>query len=546
MKCQAIGEGDGEMDFEGVFSGCCRYGVRLIAPPSTAPEKTMLEFFRRHRGAFLITLTITIIITFSFWGVPSREHGYQKRVQASDVALTVGGHDYTVRDVERAQRSLQFSQQFLQSFELLMALMQLSGERSFGGGGPDMLVDLFVARQLMDEMGIRVSNEEARRALEQIPALQTNGKFDVSRGQQLEEMAAAMGFEPQDLFGIMKDTIGLRKLQALVTHPYVASPLAAEMSYVSKNHTFKGSKIVFETETFKKAAKVTDEEIKSYYEENKENYKTLEKRSINYVFFESPKDLDKKPLEQRQKEVNAQVQRVNAFNELTAAGVKFDEAAAKTKETVVSTPPFSVSEPPEALKSERELLGLVFARAKDVEIAPEALEGISGWYVFDLTKIEEPKQQELAEVTDKIKETLLSQKADEARTKAVNEARIALNEGLKAGKKIAEMAKEKNLTLEKLPDIDIANPPQEVPNGFLIAQQAAATAVGAVSTAVDYDKGTLLIYVAEKELRKRPDGDMLRKDQMNSLSQEESQRVFSAWFARKKEEAKVKTKFGAA
>lgn len=501
----------------------------------------MLEFFRRHRGAFLITLTITIIITFSFMGAPTPDRGYQKRVQASDVALTVGGRDFSVLDVERAQRGLQFSQQYLQSFELLMSLMQLSGERGFGGGGPDMLINLFVARHLMKEMGICVSDEEARRALEQIPALQTNGKFDVSRGQQLEEMAASMGFEPADLLDIMKDTVGLRKLQDLVTHPYVASPVAAEMSYASQNHTFKGSKITFETETFKKAAKVTDEEVKKYYEENKETYKTVEKRGLDYVFFENPKDLDKKPLEERQKEENAKVQRVNAFNALTSAGTTFNEAATKTKEKVLSIPPFSMDSPPEALKSERELIQMVFARATDSTSPPEALEGIGGWYVFNVTKIERPRQQELAEVTDKIKETLLTQKADEARTKAVNDARIALNEGLKAGKKIVDLAKEKNLTLEALPDIDIANPPQEVPNGYLIAQQAAKTAVGAVSNAVDYDKGTLLVYVAAKELRKRPDGDMLRKSQMNSLSQQESQRVFSAWFARKKEEAKVQT-----
>ena len=70
----------------------------------------MLEFFRRHRGAFLITLTIIIIICFSVWGVPSRERDHQRRAQVTDLAMTIGGRDYTIGDVERAQRSLQFSQ----------------------------------------------------------------------------------------------------------------------------------------------------------------------------------------------------------------------------------------------------------------------------------------------------------------------------------------------------------------------------------------------------------------------------------------------------
>jgi hypothetical protein len=235
----------------------------------------MLEFFRRHRGAFLITLTIIIIISFSVWGGYRGDAGYEKRAQLSDHALTVFGKDFTMGDVQRAQRSLQFAQFYMQAYELPGMLMQLSGG-GFSGGGADSLINLFIARHLMEQSGIRVGDAEARAALEQIPVLQTNGKFDLSRAQMLEENAGAMGFEPGDLLGIMKDTIGLRKLQELVSKSYIASPLAAEKQYASSQHTFKGSKIVFETETFKKAAVVTDDEIKKYYEEKKDSYKTVE------------------------------------------------------------------------------------------------------------------------------------------------------------------------------------------------------------------------------------------------------------------------------
>lgn len=504
----------------------------------------MLAFFRHHRGAFLITLTIIIIISFSVWGGWRSDSHYERRAQVTDHAMTVFGKDYTIGDVQRADRSLQFAQFYMQSYELPSMLMMLSGDGGFGGGGINRLTNLFVARHLMEEMGIRVSDAEAIEALKKIPALQNNGKYDESRAQMLEQNAGSMGFERDDLLGIMKDTIGLQKLQELVTGSYVASPIASEKQYASNYHTFKGSKIAFETDTFKKAATITDDEIKKYYEENKEDYKTFEKRGISYVFFENPKDLDKKPLEERQKEQNKVTERVNAFNDLTAKGVKFAEAAAKTKEKVESVPPFPQGEPPAALKAESNLLELVFARAKDSKTPPEAVEGTNGWYVFDVTKIEEPKQQELAEVKDKIKDTLAGQKADEARTKAVNDARLALNEGLKAGKKIEDLVKEKKLTLEPLPDIDIANPPQDVPNGFLIARQAAKTPVGSVSNAVDYDKGTLLIYVKAKELRKRPDSADVRKNQVEALSRQESMNLFQAWFQEKHNEAKVETKLG--
>ncbi len=504
----------------------------------------MLEFFRRHRGAFLITLTIIIIISFSVWGGWRTDSGYEKRAQITDVAITVYGKDYTIGDVQRAQTSLQLAQSYMQSYELPSMLMMLSSDGGFGGGGLNTLINLFVARHLMEDLGIRPSDAEARAALEKLPVLQENGKFDLSRAQRLEEVANSQGFESTDLLGIMKDTIGLQKLQDIVTKSYVASPLAAEKQYASSYHTFKGSKITFETEAFKKAATVTDDEIKKYYEENKENYKTLEKRAVSYVLFENPKDLDKKPLEERQKAQNQQVERVNAFNKLTASGVKFAEAAKQTKEKIETVPAFAQGEPPAVLKTESNLIELIFARAKDSKTQPEAIEGTSGWYVFDVTQIEESKQQELAEVKDKIKDTLLGQKADEARTKAVNETRTALNDALKAGKKIDDLVKEKKLTLEALPDIDIANPPQEVPNAFLIAREAAKTAAGSISHAVDYDKGTLLIYVSAKELRKRADGADVRKNQVDSLSRQERMSLFHSWFKKQHDAAKVVTKLG--
>jgi peptidyl-prolyl cis-trans isomerase D len=512
-------------------------GVRCGLLRALQPTRlTMLEFFRRHRGAFLITLTASIIISMFWYGVSQTISGPEKKLQPTDVALTVFGKDYSVADVQRAQRSVEFSQYYLQSYEMASIMRIIPSS-----GGLDSFANLFVARHLMEELGIRPSTEEARAALEKLPALQdTNGKLDASRGRMLEQLAGSMGFDGDALLDIMKDTIGLRKLQEIVTKSYTASPLAAEKQYASSYQTFKGAKITFETEAFKKSATVTDDEIKKYYEENKEEYKTFEKRAVNYVFFENAKDLEKKPLEERQKAQNDVVQRVNAFNDLTAKEHKsFADAAKQTKEKVETVTAFAQGSPPDALKTENSLLELIFARPKDSTAPAEAVQGDKGWYVFDVTKIEEPKQQALAEVTAKIKEVLVGQKADEARTKAVNEARVALSEGLKAGKKIDELVKAQKLTLETLPDIDTANPPTELPNSFLIGQEAAKTAVGSISHAVDFDKGTLLIYVSAKELRKRPDAVELRKNQVESLSGQERMSLFQAWFKKQHEAAKI-------
>ena len=56
----------------------------------------MLEFFRRHRGAFLIVLTVIIIVSFSFWGGWGRTRGDQ--VDRNATAFKIYGKEYTYRE----------------------------------------------------------------------------------------------------------------------------------------------------------------------------------------------------------------------------------------------------------------------------------------------------------------------------------------------------------------------------------------------------------------------------------------------------------------
>ncbi|MBE7497932.1 MAG: peptidyl-prolyl cis-trans isomerase [Verrucomicrobiaceae bacterium] len=504
----------------------------------------MLEFFRRHRGAFLITLTVIIIISFSVWGGwRGFDADSQRQALPSDHALTVHGKDYTLAEASQVARSLQFAMQHLSMFDLYIKLAGL-GPQDGGFGQEKLIGTVLTLRHVMQEAGVRASDKEALDALQQLPSLQVNGRFDLSQGQRMEETAGMYGLTKDDLLDIMRLKIGLAKLEDLVAKNYTGSVIAGEKQYASSQQVLKVSTIAFNTDDYKKDIKVTDEEIKKAYDEGKENYKTAEKRAVKYVFFETPKDQDKIPLEEREKAKKALGERVNQFSDavLKAGRAANLEAIAKElKEKVESVPAFAQDAAPEALKAEAALVTAIFELPHKAQPVSDAVKGDKGWYFFTVSAVEEPKQQELAEVKDKIKDNLVGQKAAEARTKAVNEARDFLAAGLKDKKKIEDLVKEKKLTLTALADIPNASPPAEVPNAAQIAQAAAKTAVGQVSQAVDTDKGTVLVYVNAKELRKSENAATLRKQQADSLSSQEREGLFQAWFARKLEEAAVKT-----
>ncbi len=503
----------------------------------------MLEFFRRHRGAFLISLTILIIVSFSFFGAPRLDKNAQATALPSDHAMTVYGKDYTIAEVSKVQRGLQFAMQHLGMFDLYIKLSGLGPKGDAMGG--NMIGTVLTLQHVLDEAGIRASDQEATEELKKQRSLQgSNGQFDLAQGQRMEETAGSYGMTYTDILDVVRLKIGLDKLEELVGKNYSASAIAAEKQYVSTQQVLKVSTIAFNTDDFKKDIKVTDEEIAKSFEETKETFKSAEKRAVKYVFFENLKDQDKISLEEREKAKTALTKRINDFsdNVLNAGRAgNLDAIAKQLKETVKSVPAFAQDAPPEDLKTEADLIKAIFEMTPKTQPVSDALKTEKGYYFFAVPTVEEPKQQELAAVKDKIKDSIIAKKAAEVRTKAVNDARDFIVAGLKDKKKIEDLVKEKKLTLNTVADIPSASPPADVPNADKIAPAAAKTAVGQISQAVDFDKGTLLVYVKEKILFKSDSAATMRKQQVDSLASKERDGLFNSWFSKKIEEARIET-----
>jgi len=496
----------------------------------------MLEFFRRHRGAFLITVTVIIIISFSAWG-GMKNNGRDSLVgQPTDIAFTIYGHNYTIAEAQRFERRMQIIY-MLQMYDLL----SLSSVGSRDDKNNNIVINQLVLEKEMERLGIHPSDAEAKAAMEKLPALQENGTFSLQRAANAEQMLGSYGFKSSDMLEVVKLSIGFTKLRDLIGKNYVASPLEIEKTYASEYQTLKVKTLSFDLDDYKKKAVVKDDEIQKYYDEKKDAYMTEEKRAISYIYFENPKDQDKKPLEDRKKAEIAVVDRVNAFNAKgNEPAAKFDTVAKDLKETVLKADLFTKEAPPEAIKAEKELIDAIYSTNPELRSISDPIKGANGFYIFSVTKVDAPKQKPLAEVKDQVKEALVTQKAQEALTKDVNDTRTALADGLKAGKKIEDLAKDKKLTLSAMTEVTVAEPAQDVKNAYLIARQARDTAPGELSKAIDTDSGSLLVYVAGKDLRKRDDSASLRETLANSRAEQERNRLFDAWFTRSREKANVK------
>ncbi len=506
----------------------------------------MLEFFRRHRGAFLIVLTSVIILSFSVWG-GWKKGGGGHMDDPTQTAFSIYGKDYSRSEMGRYQRYMNLAY-MMGMYDLPQQLTMVSRKFQTKDDAPlDFVFNLLVLRKELANNGIAISDAEARAELQKLPSLQNNGVFDASRASQLEDNLGSMGFGGPDMLEIVKDKAGLEKLRALVAGNFAPSPLAVSKAYARQYQTVKASTITFALDDFKKAATVTDEEIKKYYEEKKETYQTLEKRAVSYVFFEEPKDLDKLEADKRAKAQKEYGKKVNDFNEATLkprAKLEMIAAGLKTKYEVAAA--FAQESPPDALKGETDLVAAVFNHDAASRPISDPVKGTKGYYIFSVLKRDVPKQQELKEVTATIKETLTAQKAQEAMLKAANDAREALQAGLKAGKKLPDLVKEKKLVLVDLPEYSPSAPSPDATLAGGITAAAVKLPAGEISTPVDTTSGAVLVYVNAKELRKREDSATLKQNLQESIVFREQFEVFKAWFEKKRDESKLKVHFSAA
>jgi SurA N-terminal domain/PPIC-type PPIASE domain len=503
----------------------------------------MLEFFRRHRGPFMIGITVVIIITFAWWGGSRKAGGGHDSVDAT--LLEVYGNSYTREDLARYQGFQRLCYQ-LGLYELafgLPAAAQLSAVNRDDNSPVGFAANLIVLRNEALKHGVEFTDEEAMAKIKTLQPFQKEGKLDEERLANFQSNIGAMGMTIRDVLDIVKDSMAYDKLTEMVGANYTPSAIAVDKSYAAQQQTLKISTVKFALDDFKKKVEVKDDEVAKYYGEKKENYMTAEKRAAVYVLFEKPKADDKKKAEENVAATTAWETMVNKFDsDFNSPGAdinKLVEALKNPAIKVQSIALFEQATPSEALKEEADVVKELFRPSLHIGEHSAPIEGKKGYYFLTITQVEASKQQELKEVTAKVKETLITQKAQEAMTKAANDARTALQDALKAGKKLDDIAKEKGWKTEALADMSPSNPPPGLDKGTEIAKSAAETPVNGVALPISTDTGSLLVVVTGKELRKSDTSASMKTSQESSITQQTKSALFKSWFSQLVKDADV-------
>jgi peptidyl-prolyl cis-trans isomerase D len=235
----------------------------------------MLKFITRlekTRNFVLLVFAVLMVGSLVFFYSPTRSGLTVAPVNNSETAATVSGEVITVGEIERQREQFsQFSQGRPYPAKLIINGM-------IGGK---------ITRVEAARLGLTASDAEVATAIREQFKPEDGKPFDQKRYEEsiAERYGNIKAFEES-----VRDDISANKLRAFITSGVTVSEEEVLKEYQRKNSKFDLAYVTVNTTDIAKSITPTDEELKAYFEQNKQNYYiSVPQKKIKYIFINTSK-----------------------------------------------------------------------------------------------------------------------------------------------------------------------------------------------------------------------------------------------------------------
>ena len=287
----------------------------------------MLQAFRTHKRWMMFIAMIFIIPSFVVTGI----YSYNRMNDSENDIAKVGDTTITVEDFNNAKRNYldNLRRQMGSNFNPNLLDTQEAKVSILAGLITDRVLSLEIAQSY-----INVSEADAVNLIKSAPAFQRNGKFSQ---EAYKQFLNATGKSDEYFVYELRRDMAREILMNSVAQTTLGSNTVATRIHDLLSEERGIRTFTIKPDTFAKDVKVTDEEMKAYYEKNKSLFAVDESVDIEYVVLspENYKDIkasdeDAKTFyEQNQQRFTTPEQRRASHILITATGDKADEAKKK-------------------------------------------------------------------------------------------------------------------------------------------------------------------------------------------------------------------------
>jgi peptidyl-prolyl cis-trans isomerase D len=375
-------------------------------------------------------------------------------------------------------------------------------------------------QQAAEKFKLTVSDEELAESIRNIGTFQTAGVFD---NRRYINTLNSNKLTPETFEVQQRDALIIDRLQAFVSGNIKVTDLEAEQWYIWNNTKVDIDYVILEPQRYKDI-EPTDEEIRNYFDQHKDAYKTDPQIKVRYLHvkpedyvdkvtvseddiqdyyennpekFKSPKTVEARHIliklnpDASAEEVENARQRIETVLDLAKEGQDFGELAKKYSEGPTKTQGGSLG------AFRREAMVKPFADKAFSMKAGEISEPVRtrfGWHIIKVEKINPEKTSSLSEARGDILNNL---KADFSKNLAYDEAEAAYDASFE-GRDLDTIAEDRDLKILTTALFSQKTPPEEIKNGAGFTSFAFSLPKNEISGVQDFGDGYYLIEVLEK------------------------------------------------
>ena len=236
----------------------------------------MLERIREgSQGPWAMAIIALIVLSFVFAGV-----GSYLTSSGTTAVATVNGEEISAQELERAYQNqrAQMESQFGESIAQLFSSEQYLAD--FRRNVLDRLIAEKLIQQQAQDMGLRVSDEQIRETIVQMPEFQFGGQFDNERFQAILRQN---GFQVADFRNYLRTQMTQNQLTAALTNSTFSLDGEVELANALQRQTRDAKYAVVSSSAFADSVEVTDADVEAFYNNNIASFDTEEQVKLAYV-----------------------------------------------------------------------------------------------------------------------------------------------------------------------------------------------------------------------------------------------------------------------
>ena len=236
----------------------------------------MLERIREgSQGPWAMAIIALIVLSFVFAGV-----GSYLTSSGTTAVATVNGEEISAQELERAYQNqrAQMESQYGESIAQLFSSEQYLAD--FRRNVLDRLIAEKLIQQQASDMGLRVSDEQIRKTIVEMPEFQFGGQFDNERFQAILRQN---GFQVADFRDYLRVQMTQNQLAAALTNSSFALDGEVQQANALQRQTRNAKYVLISADEFAGSVEVTDADVEAFYNNNIASFDTEEKVKLAYI-----------------------------------------------------------------------------------------------------------------------------------------------------------------------------------------------------------------------------------------------------------------------